>query len=187
MTTARRSRLPTCPAAAHSAVSCRRRQVIGFRVIATGEVRWSMITATPVHAADGSLYRVVNTFRDVTDERWTRESRSFIAEAATIMSSTLDAVEAARRLAELAVPRLADYCTVDMLEPDGSIQHVALAHADPARLRLALRGRELRPVLPDAATGPARVIREGTSEYMPYIPPELIQAATRGRGARGDR
>ncbi len=154
--------------------------LIGFRVVATGEVRWSMITATPVHAADGSLYRVVNTFRDVTDERWTRESRSLIAEAATVMSSTLDTVEAARRLAELAVPRLADYCTVDMLEADGSIQQVALAHADPARLRLARRGRELRPVVPGAATGPARVIREGTSEFVPSIRPELMQQSLQG-------
>jgi len=154
--------------------------LIGFRVVASGEQRWSMITATPVVAEDGSINRVINTFRDVTDERWARESRAFIAEAATVMSSTLDTVEAARRLADLAVPRLADYCTVDMLEPDGSIKHVALAHSDPARLRLARRGRELRQVEPDAPTGPGRVIREGTPEIVPYIPPELVEERLAG-------
>jgi PAS domain S-box-containing protein len=154
--------------------------LIGYRIRGTGEVGWSMVAATPVRSSGGDLYRVVNTFRDVSAERWTRERRAFIAEAAVVMSSTLDTMEAARRLADLAVPRLADYCTVDLVEPGNTIVHVALAHVDPDRLRLARRARELRPVRFDAPAGPGRVIREGESEFMAFIPPELIEQSLQG-------
>ena len=151
--------------------------VVGFRIHATGDMRWSVVRATAVRDAGGEITHVINTFREITDERWTRESRSFMAEAVAILSSTLDADEAARRLATLAVPRLADYCTVHMTAADGSIANVALAHADPERLDLALRVRAMRPPMPaDAPSGPARVIREGTSELVEIVP-ELLEAA----------
>jgi len=151
--------------------------VVGFRIHATGDTRWSVVRATAVRDAGGEITHVINTFREITDERWTRESRAFMAEAVAVLSSTLDVDEAARRLASLAVPRLADYCTVHMKAADGSIDDVALAHADPERLELALRIRAMRPPPPtDAPTGPARVIREGTTELL-EIKPELLEAA----------
>jgi len=105
-----------------------------------------------------------------------RESRSFMAEAVAVLSRTLDAAEAARRLADLAVPQLADYCTVHLIEADGSITSVALAHSDPARLEVAVRLQATRPVDPDAPTGVARVIRDGTPELL-EITRELIEVA----------
>ena len=47
-----------------------------------------------------------------------------MADAVAVLSSTLDTSEAAQRLASLSVPRLADYVTVSMLQPDGSIKLV---------------------------------------------------------------
>src|SRR6185437_5819458 len=42
--------------------------VVQYRVTGTGERRWSHVRAYPVLGADGKLARVVNVFRDVTDE-----------------------------------------------------------------------------------------------------------------------
>jgi PAS domain S-box-containing protein len=150
--------------------------VVGFRIHATGELRWSLVRGTAVRDAKGEVTHVINTFREITDERWTRESRAFMAEAVAVLSSTLDTDEAARRLANLAVPRLADYCTVHMLAPDGSIVNVALAHADAERLDTAVRIQQMRPVDPNASTGIARVIREGTPEIL-EVTPAMIDAA----------
>ncbi|MEX2546778.1 MAG: ATP-binding protein [Chloroflexota bacterium] len=152
--------------------------VVGFRIHATDEIRWSVVRATAVRDEQGEITHVINTFREITDERWTRESRAFMSEAVGVLSSTLDADEAARRLANLAVPRLADYCTVHLLEPDGSISNVALAHADPARLDIAVRLQQQRPVNASDPTGPPRVIREGTAELLQILP-EMIEAAGR--------
>lgn len=150
--------------------------VVGFRIHATGEMRWSMVRGTAVRDANGEISHVINTFREVTDERWARESRTFIADAVAVLSSTLDANEAARRLATLSVPRLADYCTVHLLSEDGDIVNVALTHSDPARLDIALRLQQIRPVMRDAPTGVARVIREGTPEIQ-QVTPEILDAA----------
>jgi PAS domain S-box-containing protein len=150
--------------------------VIGFRVKATGDERWSAVRGSAVHDADGRLTHVITTFRDITVERWSNQMRQLMVDAVAAMSGTLDIAEAARRLADLCVPQLADYCTVDLLESDGRVSPVALAHADPARLKVALRARQLRPVMADAPTGPGRVIREGTPE-MGEITTQMIEAA----------
>jgi len=150
--------------------------VVGFRIHATGDLRWSLVRATAVRDPRGEVSHVINTFREITDERLAGESRSFMAEAVAVLSSTLDAEEAARRLASLAVPRLADYCTVHLRAPDGTIASVALAHSDPARLKIAAELQKSRPVDPDAPTGVARVIRDGIPEMF-EITPMLIEAA----------
>jgi signal transduction histidine kinase len=82
-------------------------------------------------------------------------------------------------VARLAVPRLADWCTVDVVLPDGSVTLLALAHADPER---EARGRSLRAAAamdPAAAAGAGKVIRTGVSELVPVITDEmLVSAAT---------
>ena len=150
--------------------------VIGFRFPETGEMRWSQVRGTGLRDASGEITHVISTFHEVTEERWSRESRAFMAEAIAALSSTLDSTEAAQRLANLAVPRLADYCTVHMIDRDGSIKVIALAHTDPERVDVANRLRQLRPnTPPDAPTGIAKVIREGIPE-IGEIRPEMIEA-----------
>lgn len=151
-------------------------QVLGFRVKASREDRWSETRATAVRDANGQVTHVITTFREVTDERWSSKAGQFMADATSALSGTLDTAEAATRLAYLAVPVLADYCSVDLLAPDGSISHVALVHSDPSKVDAARRLRELNPVQADAPTGAPRVIREGTPE-VGSITQKVIEAA----------
>jgi signal transduction histidine kinase len=148
--------------------------LIGFRVNATGETRWSMVTSTPLRDVDGSVRQVVNTFRDVTEERWSQERRRFMSGAVEALSSTLDAYEAARRLAELTVPVMADYCIVHLIEADGAVSPAAAAHTDPTRVSLVRRLQQLRPVMPDAPTGIGRVIRDNEPEYIAEVTDEML-------------
>jgi PAS domain S-box-containing protein len=150
--------------------------IVGFRIKATGEERWSAVRATAVRDPSGGRTHVVSTFRDITSERWASHAREFMVDATAAMSGTLDIVEAARRLAELAVPRLADYCSVDLLEADGSVSSVALAHADPARMPLVEEARSLQHVATDAPSGPGKVIREGTPELV-QLSLEMLETA----------
>jgi len=150
--------------------------IVGFRIKATGEERWSAVRSTAVRDPAGGRTHVVTTFRDITSERWANHARELMVEATAAMSGTLDIVEAARRLADLAVPRLADYCSVDLLEPDGSVASVALAHADPSRLALAEEARTLQHITTEAPSGPGKVIREGTPELV-QLNLEMLEAA----------
>ncbi|HSU13771.1 GAF domain-containing sensor histidine kinase [Longimicrobium sp.] len=64
----------------------------------------------------------------------TREALRFLMEAGQTLASTLDYARALQALADLAVPRVACMCVVDVVEPDGGVRALGIAHVDPGRL-----------------------------------------------------
>jgi PAS domain S-box-containing protein len=78
------------------------------------------------------------------------------------------------------VPRLADWCAIDMLGEEGMIEQLAVAHGDPAKLELAKELRARYPAKPDAPLGVAKVLRTGEAEFFPEISDELLVTATGG-------
>lgn len=62
---------------------------------------------------------------------------AFLAVASAQMSSSLDYRETLQTLVDLAVPRMADWCFVDVLQDDDAHVRVALAYADPEQADLA--------------------------------------------------
>ncbi|MCA1829215.1 MAG: GAF domain-containing protein [Myxococcales bacterium] len=76
------------------------------------------------------------------------ESRArFLAEASAVLSSSLDYEQTLRRVAELAVPAVADWCTVVAVDERGVLRRVAVAHRDPAKADLV---REYQAHFPPA-------------------------------------
>jgi PAS domain S-box-containing protein len=106
-----------------------------------------------------------------------RKRMTFLAEASQLLASSLDYNQTLRRLARLCVPRLADWCAIDMLGPNGEIERLAVAHEDPEKVRWAYELQERYPPDPDAEYGVANVLRSGEPEFLPSIPPELLDAA----------
>lgn len=94
---------------------------------------------------------------------------AFLAEASTIVSSSLDFETTMHNVARLAVPALADWCFVDLADPDGSHMRAAVAHRDEARVGLAARLRRRYAGMPDAPLGVSRVIATGRSEVMAEV------------------
>ena len=77
------------------------------------------------------------------------------------------------------MPEIADWCTVDLLEPDGSLRLAAIAHKDPEKVRWGLKLRQERPIDPEADEGVARVVRSGEPIFLPDIPDDLLRQAAR--------
>jgi PAS domain S-box-containing protein len=110
-------------------------------------------------------------------EQALRERMTFLAEASELLASSLDYNRTLGRLAQLCVPRLADWCAVDILGSNGEIQRLAVAHEDPEKVRWANELQERYPPDPDAPYGVANVLRTGEPEFLPTIPQELLDAA----------
>jgi PAS domain S-box-containing protein len=110
-------------------------------------------------------------------ERAARERFAFIAEASELLSTSMEYEETLERLAQLAVPRLADWCSIDMVGEDGEIERLVVAHEDPEKVRWANELQERYPPDADAPHGVAYVIRTGEPEFLPEIPAELLEAA----------
>jgi PAS domain S-box-containing protein len=110
-------------------------------------------------------------------ERAARERFAFIAEASELLSSSMEYEETLSGLAELAVPRLADWCAIDMVGEDGEIDRLVVAHEDPEKVRWARELQERYPPKAGARHGVAYVIRTGEPEFFPEIPPEVLDQA----------
>ncbi len=83
-----------------------------------------------------------------------------LAEASRLLDASLDYSATLQEVARVAVRTMADWCIVHLLESDGSIRWLALAHGDPAKEALARHLQERYP----ASEGVARVLRTGASE-----------------------
>ncbi len=66
-----------------------------------------------------------------------RRRMTFLAEASDVLGGSLDYDETLTTVVGLAVPFLADWCSLDVRERDGSIRRVAVSHADPTKADLA--------------------------------------------------
>jgi PAS domain S-box-containing protein len=106
---------------------------------------------------------------------------SFIAEASELLSSSLDYETTMSHLATLLVPHIADWCAVDVRDDDGEIKRIAVAHVDPAKVEWAWEIQRRFPPDPNAESGVPHVLRTGRAEFMPEIPPELIERAIERR------
>src|SRR5918999_2111579 len=105
-----------------------------FHLKAGGPQRWVRVKALPVFAPDGKPVLAINVMEDVTEEREAAEAQRFLAEAGRILSSSLDYDTTITNVARLAVPRVADWCAVDLLEEDGIARPVVVAHVDPDKV-----------------------------------------------------
>ena len=103
---------------------------------------------------------------------------AFLAEASNVLASSLDYETTLASVARLAVPRIADWCAVDIIQPDGSVRSLAVAHVDPAKVELARELQDRVPFNPDAPVGVPNVLRTGQPEMMQEIPDALLVAAT---------
>ena len=85
------------------------------------------------------------------------DRNAFLAKAGLALASTLDSHATLRAVAQLAVPRLAEFCVVDVVGADGGVRRSAVAHARPERT--ATLNALLGPV-DYHASGPLWAVRE---------------------------
>lgn len=105
----------------------------------------------------------------------------FLARATAALSEVLDVGQIPARLAGLAVPEIADWCTIDVLE-EGELRCLAAAHVDPA-LSASLLERARHPRV--RARPPRAVVLEtGEPLLLPRIAPEQLRAVTGEEEAR---
>ena len=85
---------------------------------------------------------------------------AFLAEAGSVLASSLDFEPTLQTLARLVVPFLADWCSVDVMEEDGSVRRIALVHENPAKADIA-RPAAVYPPDPEGRHPRTRVLRTG--------------------------
>lgn len=75
--------------------------------------------------------RVVGSIVDITELKATEAAYRFLSAAGAELETALDVTSTAATLARISVPELAGFCLVDLLQEDGSLRRVAVAHERP--------------------------------------------------------
>jgi serine phosphatase RsbU (regulator of sigma subunit) len=142
----------------------------------TGEERWRLVKATSVPVREGEPRLAVTVIEDVTEVKRGELGQRFLARAGAMLASALDYEKTLAQVADLAVPRLADWCSVTLPAGDW-LRSVAVAHTDPAKVAYAERYQERYPTSLDEPTGAPQVLRDGVSQVINAVDDALLEAA----------
>ncbi|MBA2685999.1 MAG: PAS domain-containing protein [Gemmatimonadaceae bacterium] len=140
-----------------------------------GAYRWFLCRALPLRDETGKITRWFGTCTDVHDQRRSAEGLSVLAEASAILATSVDTDAAMRSVAELAVPRLGDWCTIDLLDASGSLRRIATVHSEPAKLAIADEFNRRFPAKPEDPGSVFEVLRTGVV-HSSEITDEMIIA-----------
>ncbi|GLZ55165.1 hypothetical protein Acsp07_47820 [Actinomycetospora sp. NBRC 106378] len=165
-----------------------------------GTAFWNQVSISPVFDGGGRVVNFVGVQADVTERvmvenerraalaaaEETREQLRLLTDSTAAMTASLDSGGAARALARIVVPALADYCCVDLLDEVGdpsSSTRVAVNHRDDSKTgTVSALGRWITPT-EDGDDPVDRVLAGGAPSLLPELPvrpeglrddPELI-------------
>jgi PAS domain S-box-containing protein len=155
--------------------------VCEYRVISKqGQVRWFRDYARPIwDAGQARIVRILGAAQDITDHKRAQAAHHFLAEASGLLGSSLDYETTLVHVARLAIPQLADWCMIHLVDDDYTLRRVALTFADPAKHELAEELQQHYPLALDAPHSFARVIRSGQPELIPEVTDADLQRIAR--------
>ena len=141
--------------------------------------RW-LVSCTPVKL-DGRALGVSCLVQDITARKRAEARATFLAHAGAILDSSLDYRQTLQRVARLAVPDVADWCSISMLDDRGQMYRLAVAHSDPAKDRLAHELIEREALPPDAPAGAATVVHTGRTQVVEDFSDEMLIQSLRDK------
>jgi PAS domain S-box-containing protein len=159
-------------------------QEVRVKEHSTGSYRWFLGRAIPVLDASGKevpgrIVRWYGTLTDIHDTKQAELTTSFLSDASAALAEIMDDRSTLQKVASLAVPFFADWCAIDMLEPDGSVRRLAVNHIDPSKVALVQELSSRYPADSSSRHGVMEVLRTGRSDWMQTIPDSLIAELAR--------
>jgi PAS domain S-box-containing protein len=142
------------------------------------------LTISPIRNAEGVIVGASKIARDITARVRNEASLRFLAEASKRLAALLDVPSTLQKVASLAVPYFADWCAVDLIEPDGSVRRVADAHADPSRESRARELYERYSAERNAPVGFWHVLHSGQSELLEDVTDPSLAGSVRDEATR---
>ena len=145
------------------------------------------LSISPIRDGTGTVVGASKIARDISDrKRAERQSERinrqtlFLAQLSAALTRSLDWQQILRSLAAFAVPSIADWCAVDLLNDDGTVQRAATMHVNPQKVDAANELHALYAQDPDARFTPEHVMNTGRAVLLPEITKDMIVASAKG-------
>jgi PAS domain S-box-containing protein len=140
---------------------------------------------SPIRLASGEVVGASRVARDISEQKRAVEHAAFLAEVGAVLAASLEYETTLKTIANLAVPYIADWCTVDIVR-GGLIERLAVAHVDPSKIAFVQQIRDRyqdpesphsvrfvlqhdAPVLMSGMSGDAAAPPEGDDERMRLV------------------
>src|ERR671910_1087889 len=149
----------------------------GLKIRKDGSRFWASAVITTLRDRKGNLKGFSMVVHDATERKHADDVLRFLAESSATLASSLDYRTTLVNVARLAVPTLADWCAVDVMEEDGTVERLAVEHSDPEKVALAYELQERFPSDPETTRGVRKVLKTGEPDMMVEIPEELLDQA----------
>lgn len=151
-----------------------RREIFGVR--RGGEEFPAEASISKLETPEGRLYTVV--MRDVSERKRAEEARELLATVSERLAQSIEPDATADAIVNAAVPRFADICLLDVVEPDGTIRRLASVPAAPdvARALAAMVGDGT--LSPDSPSRVIDVLRSSRAEVVSPVTEEWVESHT---------
>jgi len=145
---------------------------------------WSFRDVTSRRRAEEQEIELVQEQAARAEAENSQKRASLLAEASRVLSASFDYQTTLAALVRLAVPALADYCALDIVDADDTFERIGEAHVDPAKSQL-LREVARFPKSALTARHPLiRVMATGAPVLEADITPAFIRGSFAEAGQR---
>jgi PAS domain S-box-containing protein len=143
-----------------------------------GRVVWIHDESVVVRDDAGQPLYLLGFTQDITARKRSENVQHFLAEAGALLAASLDYEATLVQITRLAVPRVADGCSVYVASEDGRVRQVADAHLTPEIEAIARELDRRYPADPQAQDALALVMRTGSTLLVPEVSErDLLEAA----------
>jgi PAS domain S-box-containing protein len=143
-----------------------------------------VVVTSSVFWEDGEFIHTRCFTRDITDRKQAEEALAFLAKASSTLAALVDRQSALQQSARIAVPYLADWCVVYVVDEHGDIDYHAHAHCDPSKERLLTQMLTNSPLDWNSNTATVRALKTGQSQLMPELPEAFLDSVAQGEEHR---
>lgn len=153
-----------------------------FRIIRPdGSIRWIYSKAQVFFDEKRRPIRSVGINIDITERMQQQVNLRFLAEAGKILGSSLNYETTLSQVAKLAVPQVADWFGIDILDEKGNLKQIAVGHKDPTKIKWAREMRKKYPPDMNSPRGLPYVLKTGKSELYPFITEQMLEMTARDK------
>jgi len=132
------------------------------------------IHLSPYPTDEGLLVTAI--IRDVSDGKAAEARQRLLAEVGVVLGMALDEATTLQRVASLAIPSLADFAAVDLLDHSGRIHRAAMAHRQPEQEAMVQEMHHRFPLELQRETLVTHAIRSGTAALAPEVGDDLLRS-----------
>ncbi|MBD2594798.1 PAS domain S-box protein [Nostoc spongiaeforme FACHB-130] len=139
-----------------------------------GSPVWVNLTSSAVWDIYGQAKYAVGIIEDISDRKQAEIAQKFLVEASSLLAASLDYQVTLNNVANLVVPTLADWCVVDVLGEDYTIQQIAMIAAIPAKHEILTELRRRYPPKYENNSPFREILLRGESVFYPELPPQIL-------------